>query len=82
MGYAGAPLNPPAPDPTAKARRGERLRDDAFDYVEKDLTLSIELIERLPKFVRDWTPEHVQDWLQEIFAGTKGLPKYVTYASI
>lgn len=55
------------------------MQDDAFEYVEKELTMSQELIDRLPKYVRDWTPDHVQDWLAEIFSGTKDLPRYNIY---
>lgn len=78
-GYASQ-QPPPTPQqethpPNPRTRRADRMRDEAFDLVEKELTMSKELVERLPKFVRDWTPEHVLDWLREIFSGTKDLPK-------
>lgn len=49
-----------------------------FDIATKQLTLSPELVEKLPKNVRSWQPNHVIAWLEEIFAGTADLSKYRT----
>jgi hypothetical protein len=40
------------------------------------LTISSDLVNSLPKNVREWQISHAQAWLEDVFAGAEDFPKY------
>lgn len=50
----------------------ERL--NGFDAAAKEITLSPQLIDKLPRNVRAWSCEDVILWLEDIFKDSEFLP--------
>lgn len=50
------------------------MKDLTRDVFAQELTLSSELMEKLPESVQDWQPSHVCLWLEEVFDGAEVLP--------
>lgn len=69
----GMPVTPPQQNQTQEKKDSAGKKKDyeleGFESAAKKLTLSSYLIEKLPPNVREWTPDHVEDWLKDVFSG-------------
>ena len=50
---------------------------EGFETAAKKLTMSTYLIDTLPPNVREWTPDHVEEWLKDVFSGAADMMKFV-----
>lgn len=68
-----APNKPALPIPF---KQGSKVEDSAGFQVATDiLTVSPAVLSATPPNVTQWSSQHVQIWLADIFSGAKSLPK-------
>lgn len=59
-----------APAPAAAGAAKKEKKEEPSPIVPVELGLSPDVVERLPRSVRDWKTSDTQLWLQDIFDGS------------
>ena len=73
------PIKPSTIKAKEKSKKGhqktQKNQDEGYDVAIKNITLSPELLESLPRNIRNWNSTHAVAWLREVFAEAEALER-------